>query len=273
MLPKTKCIDNEVLYQIMRQLYSSTDELIERLAPEGWADSPFHFPFEVVAGEREALYQTYDTVAVAYKGKFGSLSQQYISKNRYDIDFTTRAGNNHSAETELVYLLEYALFQLSANGLFFKNGNQEVYYLIDDLDLDEQSYLLGIELELDSVMDPEALRPTAAREDILRYIDLSVLYALVIEAFRTAGYDWRYRNDELICQWAYCADDNGTKKKNTKPKKRNHLEILNLLLIDIENGLPPDEVIGYSLTYDKLPVGYPPTIEDLEYLTLVDIEL
>ncbi|TDQ79747.1 hypothetical protein CLV99_1195 [Sphingobacterium yanglingense] len=270
---KTTYLDNNILYRAMRLLYSDTDSLVDRLAPEGWANSPYHFPFEVVDGEREALYQSYDTVAAAYKGKFGPLSQQYISKNRYEIDFTTQASNSFSAETELIYLIEYAILQLSTNGLFFKAGAPYSYYLIDDLDLEEQSYLLGIELDLDIIMTPEAFRPTAARADILLYIDLSVLYAFIIGAFCTQGIDWRYRNDELSGLWINHKIATRMQKTSDKPKKRNLLEILNQLLTEIENGLPPDEVIGYCLTYDRLPLGYPPTIEDIKALNQYDFDL
>ena len=84
---KTIYLDNEILYQVLELLYREIDELIHELAPEGWNNSPYHFPFEVVDGECEALYQTYDTVAAAYKGKFGPLSQQYIRQiEQYDLD-------------------------------------------------------------------------------------------------------------------------------------------------------------------------------------------
>lgn len=60
MARETTYLDNEILYQVLELLYREIDGLIHELAPEGWNNSPYHFPFERIEHEREALYRTFD---------------------------------------------------------------------------------------------------------------------------------------------------------------------------------------------------------------------
>ncbi|MFD2554752.1 hypothetical protein [Sphingobacterium tabacisoli] len=261
-------LESEILYQVMELLYREIDELIHELAPEGWNNSPYHFPFELIEGEREALYKTYDTVACAYERRFGPIMRQYISKSRYEIDYMTRTGSNHNYAAELVYLIEHGVIQLSGSGLFFKRNEATLEYIIEPFDVEEQSYVLGMDLDLANAVDPCMLRITAARSDVLLYIDLSAIYARILQAFGALGYDWRYRDVELEDLWIQSELVVRFSNLKSRHSHDSYLDILSEVLAERQNELPPDEVIGYLSVYEKLPVGYPPTLEDLQRISL-----
>lgn len=267
---KTPYLESEVLYKVLEILYRAIDELEHELAPEGWMYSPYHFPFELIEGKREALYRTYDTVACVYERKFGCMLRQYISKSRYEIDYMTHSGANYSSTVELVYLIEHVVAQLNYNGLFFKSMEPRHHFLIEPMDILEQSYSLGVDLDLANTMDAYMLSMTTARNDVLLYIDLSVLYAKALGAFQSLGYDWRYRDDDLVALW----EDSQlyALMKQTRNQSKTMGKLLQSLA-EIENELPPDEVLGYLSAFDKLPIGYPPTLADIRYISELRLDL
>lgn len=265
---KIKTIKSEELYKVMDPLYRMLDELMDTLAPEGWNNSPYHFPFVPVAEEHNILVNSYEVVAEAYQRQFGLSIFQYIKEAKKDINIICKPNPYEEKIGELVYLIEFALVQLTENGLFYKNDEAGLYYTIEEQDIEDQSYKLGVELELADVTFP-TLRPLSnARQALLFHIDLSLLYTHILQAFAQINYDWRYRNEQLEYLWIRYQIAGILKHHDGRNSQQEHLKMLSRSMRALENNLPPDEVIGYLGTYDKLPIGYPPTIEDIKELTL-----
>jgi len=271
MIRQTEYIESEVLYEVLEVLYREVDELMHQLAPEGWNNSPYHFPFELIEGEREALYKTYDTVACAYERKFGPLLRQYITKSRYEIDYMTRVGGGQSAVAEFIYLVEHVMLRLSEKGLLFNTGNPGLYHIIDGSELYSESECLCMDLMLPNAVDAFLFTLTAAKKDILLYIPLSDIYAQVFAAFRRAGYDWRYFDEGLLNMYRITTLEELNPGTASALSGGSAHDVLNTLLADTQKGMPPDVVVGYFEAYDRWPVGYPPTIEDLRDIADLDI--
>ncbi len=269
MAKETTYLDNEILHQVLELLYREIDKLIHKLAPEGWNNSPYHFPFERIEHEREALYSTYELVGQAFEQQFGRSPKQYLKEAKKMVDNFLKPNTYNSTEGEITYLIEFALEQLTKQGLVFKSSDPAYYYIIDEFDIGEQSYILGKSLGLVDATTPNVPLLSPARGELLCYLDLSGLYAAILKSFGRLNYDWRYRNEELECHWLRWQIAHTMNQNNGKNNQQKLWQELNKSIASITRGQPPDEVIAYISTHERLPLGYPPTIEDIEYITSI----
>lgn len=262
-------LDNEILYQVLELIYREIDELIHELAPEGWNNSPYHFPFEQIEHEREALYRTYEIVNQAFEQRFGCCSRQYLEEAKKMVDILLKPNIYNSGEGEIAYLIEFALVQLTKQGLVFKTSDPAYYYIMDEFDIGDQSYAVGKRLGLVDATMPNVPILSPARNELLWYLDLSGLYAAILKNLQHLNYDWRYRNEELECHWLRWQIAHTMNRNNGKNSQQKLWQELNKSIASITRGQPPDEVIAYISTHERLPLGYPPTIEDIEYITSI----
>ncbi len=269
MAKETTYLDNEILYQVLELLYQRIDELIHELAPEGWNNSIYHFPFERIEHEREALYRTYEIVGQAFEQRFGYRLRQYLQEAEKMVDILLQPSVYNSSEGEIAYLIEFALVQLTKQGLVFKASDPACYYIIDEFDIGEQSYALGKTLGVVDATMPNVPLLSPARNELLYYLDLSALYAAILKAFGQLDYDWRYRNEELECQWLRWQIAHTMNRNNGKNSQQKLWQKLNESIASITRAQPPDEVMAYIGTNERLPIGYPPTIADIEYITSI----
>lgn len=265
MIRQTTYLEPEVLHDVLDVLYREINELMRQLAPEGWSNSPYHFPFELVEGEQEIIQERYDTVARAYERKFGNLLRQYISHGRYEIDYMTRLGGSHQSTSEFIYLLSMVIVQLTINGRLFKVDDDSVHYIIDCVDVAEESLQLSMDLMLPIIDDVCDLVLTDARKNLVLYIGLSPLYAQVFAAFRRAGYDWVYRDEYLMDLWEMIQTYDST-ESHPLPFSDKYTKHLSSLINKARSEMPPEAVLGYFEAYERWPQGYPPTQESLHVL-------
>lgn len=269
MIIKQTYLESEVLYQVMELLYLQLKELMHELAPEGWNNSPYHFPFEIIEGESEVLYNGYQMVAQAYEQQFGRCPRRYLEEATKTMNMVCKTNTHDTPIGEMVYLIEFALVRLTQNGLLFKASDPATYYVIDEFDIAEQSYLLGIELTLPGVAFCNIPLLSPARHELLFHLDLSVLYAHLLKAFAQLHYDWRYYNEALKMQWIRWRIAKIVNRNDGENSQQSLWIQLKESIASIERVQPPNEVLAYMGTHDKLPVGYPPTMEDLEYVSRI----
>lgn len=266
---KTTYLDNEILYQVLELIYSEIDELIHELAPEGWNNSIYHFPFERIEHERETLYRTYEIVGQAFEQRFGYCLRQYLQETTKMVDVLLQPSIYNSSQGEITYLIEFALVQLTKQGLVFKTSDPAYYYIMDEFDIGEQSYILSKSLGLVDATMPNVPLLSPARNELLYYLDLSALYAAILKTFRHFNYDWRYRNEELECRWLRWQIAHTMNRNNGNNSQQKLWQELNESIASVTRAQPPDEVMAYISTNERLPIGYPPTIADIEYITSI----
>lgn len=259
-------IDSEDLYKVMESLYLKLDELIDTLAPEGWNNSPYHFPFAPVEGEHEILYNSYEVVAQAYKRQFGIGIPKYLEQGRQSADNLHLEVQTDKNTAELIYLIEFALIQLGESGLLFKHSAPHLLYSIDAYNVEEQTFDIEMAHTHLNIHDFSTISINRARHELLYHIDISTLYAEILHEFAQLDYDWRYRNATLEILWLNYKVSQQKQQHDENNKQQIHLDKLTKEIARQERKLPPDEVIGYISTYDKLPIGYPPKLEDLQAL-------
>lgn len=268
MVTETIYFDSDELYQVIARLYLQLDKLIVSLAPEGWDNSPYHFPFELIVDERETLHSNYLLIANAYERRFGRCPRGYLESAVKTVDAICKAHHYNTSSGEMIYLIEYALVRLTQDGLFTKASDPSNYYTIDEFDVEEQSYIVAMDMTRLDIAYPSMQPMSTARRDLLQHLDLSVIYAAILEAFATLNYYWRYCNQSLQYYWISSKIAGTLNHSEGRNCQQAHLDKLNQLMTAMEQTAPPDQVLGYLIVYDKLPVGYPPTLDDIKQIKI-----
>lgn len=266
MAQKTIYLESEELYRVMELLYLRLGELMVTLAPEGWNNSPYHFPFVPIAEELEVQYKNYEVVAQAYERQFGQHLAAYLKRGRESVNMPCEEIPPYKNTAELIYLIEFALTQLGENGLLFKKSTPHLLYFIDESTVEEVSFDISIEHSHLDTFNFSAFSINRARHELLYHIDLSVLYTEIFASFAQLNYDWRYCSTALENLWLKCRLSELGQLDNCSEKQQIHLDNLYQEIARHDRKLPPDEIIGYICTYDKLPIGYPPTLTDITNL-------
>ncbi|MBL1410976.1 hypothetical protein [Sphingobacterium faecale] len=266
MAERTTYLKSKVLHHVMERLYIQLPEMMCELAPEGWNNSPYHFPFELMEQEREILYSSYEITARAFEQQFGRCPRKYLEDAADTMDLIFKTNPYRDNVSEMAYLIEFALAQLTQQGLLFKTNDPAHYYIIDELDIAEQSYILGMELTLPEMNFHTIASLSPARHELLFHLDLSLLYAHILEIFAQINYDWRYYNEALKLEWIGWQV---AKIVNRTDGEKSHNSLwakLSESIRSITRAQPPNEIIAYIGTHDRLPIGYPPSMEDLEHI-------
>lgn len=259
---KITYLKRKVVYQVLDMLYVDVDQMMNILAPEGWENSPYNFIFAPIEEEQEAHYLMYENVAKAYEHKFGKTCTSYISRGRCKVDLKIQQQANQSGPRQMLYLIEYVLEQYSRNGLFYKKKNPNRLYRLDIADARVQNSLIYTEIYAEKLFT-FSLGLTRAREDFLPELDLHLVYRQVLDAFNKLGYDWRYYNDLLNDIWQIrIILDNAGEDEIPSYLYQCYEECVQLVTA-IEEYSPKDYIKGYQALYNRLPVGFPPTAEDL----------
>ena len=269
MTKKRKYINGKDLRKAIELVYSDADKLIQNLAPEGWSNSPYHFPFAVIDDEREALYHSYAIVAANYESRFGLLAPTYLRKGYKKFEKHTAANGQYRDEaSEFTYLVDYALKQLLKKGCFIKANDPDYDYHIAKKLLHEYQEVIAMELDLANAMINGMLKLSTARKQIVAYIDLSALYAIVLAAFEMVGYDWRYGHKKLESLWASSQIAGWVNNHKGRYSQESYLAQMEESMAEVVAQEPPNTVRGYIKNYKRFPKGYPPTIDYIREISL-----